>query len=109
MGAHDGAIRCSKPLHKVNKNFTNAWGLSYEVGDDVVVSNYCQKWGTSEFFYVLLEAFQTIFTYSHLVRAIKFPMFAKHHHVNGYDHVYELFTYALDGMRSILFVLDVDD
>jgi len=21
-------IRCSKPLHKVNKNFTNAWGTS---------------------------------------------------------------------------------
>jgi hypothetical protein len=31
-------MRCSKPFHKVNENFINTWGLSYEVGDDVVHS-----------------------------------------------------------------------
>jgi hypothetical protein len=30
-------------------------GLSYEVGDDVVIGTYYQKWGTSKP-YVLLEA-----------------------------------------------------
>ncbi len=59
--------RCSKPLHKINKNFTNAWGSSYEVGDDVITGVYYQKWGTFESSYVLLEASQIVFTYSHLV------------------------------------------
>jgi hypothetical protein len=84
-------------------------GSSYEVGDDVIMGIYYQKWGTSKPSYVLLEAFQTVFTYSHLVRVIKFPMFLKHHCVSGNDHVYELPTYALDGIRFVLVVLDVDD
>jgi hypothetical protein len=36
-------------------------------------------------------------------------MFPKHHCVSGNDHVYELPTYALDGIRFVLVVLDVDD
>jgi hypothetical protein len=34
-------------------------------------------------------------------------MFPKHHHVSGNDLVYELPTYALDGIRSVLVVLSM--
>jgi hypothetical protein len=30
-------IKCSRPFHKVKNDFTNAWGSSYEVGDDIIV------------------------------------------------------------------------
>jgi hypothetical protein len=43
--------------------------------------------------------------YFYLVRAIKFPMLPKHHHVSGNDLVYELPIYALDGIRFVLVVL----
>jgi hypothetical protein len=36
-------------------------------------------------------------------------MFPKHHCVNGNDRVYELHAYVLDGIRSVLAILDVDD
>jgi hypothetical protein len=36
-------MRRSKAFHKVNENFINTWGLSYEVGDDVVAGTYYQK------------------------------------------------------------------
>jgi hypothetical protein len=36
-------------------------------------------------------------------------MFPKHHHVNGNDLVHEPPAYALDGIRFILVILDVDD
>jgi hypothetical protein len=39
---------CSRPLHCVQKTFTNKWGTSFEVGDYVVVGLYYQKWGTNE-------------------------------------------------------------
>ncbi len=42
-----------------------------------------------------------------MVRAIKFPMLPKHHHVSGNDLVYELPTYVLDGIRSVLVVLSM--
>lgn len=45
--------------------------------------------------------------YFYLVRVIKFPMFPKHHHASGNDLVYELPTYALDGIRSVLVVLSM--
>jgi hypothetical protein len=50
-----------------------------------------------------------MFIYFHLVRATKFPMLPKHHHVSGNNHIYELPAYAKDGIRSILVVLNVDD
>jgi len=34
-------------------------------------------------------------------------MFPKHHHASGNDLVYELPTYALDGIRSVLVVLSM--
>ncbi len=46
-----------------------------------------------------------MFIYFHLVRVIKFPMLPKHHHVSGNDLVYELPTYALNGIMFILAVL----
>jgi hypothetical protein len=50
-----------------------------------------------------------MFIYSHLVRAIKFPILPKHHCVSGNDPIYELHAYAKDGIRSVLVVLSVDD
>jgi hypothetical protein len=36
-------------------------------------------------------------------------MFPKHHCLSGNDPVYELHAYALDGIRFVLAILDVDD
>ncbi len=47
-------IKCSKPLHKVKENFIDAWGSSYEVGNNIVVGTYYQKWGTYESSYVIM-------------------------------------------------------
>ncbi len=48
-------INYFRPLHKIKNDFTNAWCSSYEVGDDVVVGTYYQKWGTTNDSYVLSE------------------------------------------------------
>jgi hypothetical protein len=102
-------IKCLRPFHKIKNDLIDAQGSSYEVGDDIVIGTYYQKWGIVDDSYVLLEISHIVFIYSHLVWAIKFPVFPKHHRVNGNDPIYELPTYAKDGIRSVLAILDVDD
>jgi hypothetical protein len=39
-------ILCTRPLHQAKRAFKNKWGTSFELGDEVVVDLYYQKWGT---------------------------------------------------------------
>jgi hypothetical protein len=99
---------CSRPLHHVQKAFTNKWGTSFEVGDYVVASLYYQKWGTNEHSYVLLKDSHLAYLHSHLVCAFKFLMSPKDYRVSGNSLVYEFNDDTLIGIQSVIVTLEED-
>jgi len=65
-------ILCTKAFHKVKEAFTDNWGTSFDVVDDVVTCFYYHKWGNNDSSYVLLKYSHVVYVYSHLVRVVKF-------------------------------------
>jgi hypothetical protein len=101
-------ILCIRPLRQVKKAFKNKWGTSFEVGDEMVVGLYYQKWGTSDYTYVLLKDSHLVFMHSYLVHAIKFLMPPKDYRVSGNDQVYELNEYTMSRIKFVLASLNDD-
>jgi len=102
-------IKCySRPLHCVQKTFTDKWGTSFEVGDYVVVGLYYQKWVTNEHSYVLLKDSHLAYLHSHLVCVVKFLMSPKDYKVSGNSSVYELSDHTLTSIQSVIATLEED-
>jgi hypothetical protein len=95
-------------LHQIKKAFKDKWGTSFEVGDEMIVGLYYQKWGTSYYIYVLLKGFHLVFMLSYLMHDLKFLMPLKNYRVNGNDQVYELNEDTMSGIRFVLASLNDD-
>lgn len=108
-GADFWLINCTKTMHVVKCAFTCMWGTSFEVGDEIVVGMYYQRWGTSETSYVLLKNSHPVHMHAHLVRAVKFPMLPKDYRAQGNDMVYDLPASAWSGIKEVIACLHFDD
>ncbi len=102
-------ILYTKAFHKVKEAFTDNWGTSFDVVDDVVTCFYYHKWGNNDSSYVLLKDSHVVYVYSHLVRVVKFLMPPRNHWVSGNDIVYGLPKDILQGINEVIASLEVDD
>jgi hypothetical protein len=55
-----------------------------------MVIDFYQKWGTSDYKFVMLKDSYLVFMHSHIMCVIKFLMSLKDYKVSGNDLVYEL-------------------
>jgi hypothetical protein len=65
--------------------------------------------GDSDSSFVLFKDSHDVYMYSHFIRAIKFLMPPKNHHVFGNDAVYELPLDAIPCIRETITLFGLDD
>jgi hypothetical protein len=79
----------------VDESFACVWGCEFDTSDYVVAARtYYQKWGWGNESYVFLDHSNVTYIDAHLVKAIKFPMILKDHHVKGDDPIYKFVIYV---------------
>ncbi|CAM6097897.1 unnamed protein product [Calypogeia fissa] len=83
-------LLCTERLHMVEEHSKeDNYGQTVTRGEQLVVGKYYQQQGQSEYSYVLRPQGEA-YIYSHLVRAMKFPMTQATHRQRGDIIVYKL-------------------
>jgi len=95
---------CTNPMHTIRKEFTNKWGTSFAIGDDVVAGLYYQSWGSSDESFVLFSL--NILMLCNMVCVAKKLLPLKDHKVSGNDDVYEMNEDTLSGINFVIATLE---
>jgi hypothetical protein len=102
-------VCCTKPMHTIRKEFTDKWGTSFAIGDDVVARLYYQRCSSSDRSFVLLKDFHVVYMLCNVVCVAKFLMSPRNHIVTSNDGVYEMSEDTLSGINSIITTLEDDE
>ncbi|CAM6096299.1 unnamed protein product [Calypogeia fissa] len=83
-------LLCTERLHMVEEESKiDHYGQTVTRGDQIVVGKYYRQQGRSQYSYVLCPE-REAYIYSHLIRAVKFPMTQAIHRQRGNTAVYKL-------------------
>jgi hypothetical protein len=96
-------------MHTIRNEFTNKWGTSFVIGDDVVAGLYYQRWDSSDRSFVLLKDYHGVYMLCNVVCVEKFMMPHKDHIVSGNDSVYEMSEDTLSGVNFVIATLEDDE
>ncbi|CAM6089455.1 unnamed protein product [Calypogeia fissa] len=89
-GAQFWILLCTERLHMVEEESkTDSYGQTVTKGEQIVKGKYYEQQGRNECSYVLCP-YGEAYIYSHLVRAVKFPMRQAGHRQKGNITVYKL-------------------
>jgi hypothetical protein len=88
--AHFWILLCTERLHVVEEESkVDSYGQTVTKGEQIVIGKYYKQQGRSDLSYVLCSEGEA-YIYSHLVRAVKFPMSQAVHRQRGNVVVYRL-------------------
>ncbi len=96
-------------MHTIRKEFTDKWGTSFAIGDDVVAGLYYQRWGSNDRSFVLFKESHVVYMLCNVVCVAKFLLPPRDHIVSGNDGVYEMSENTLSGINFVITAFEDDE